>query len=238
MAVYSIDISSDQNEITSIKNALNTAGILTTTHYETSNRLIVTTNRSNKVIRIVLDAKFPRIYIGDSWSSGDAVNNQVTINEFADCSGCAEVNVIVTDVVLCIGARHANSTVTDTIFTKLNDTAQEYVALGIVCNSTSGTPILRDLTNNAQIHCGQLTATIISADGYYYNSDFPCMTAGGVLMATAIQGIKSLQMPSTISSHYVRYGGDVVIPGGATNSMVSYFPRSILITNGYSWAPA
>ena len=239
MAVYSIDISSDANQISGILAAITDAGILTTKHYQSNTALIVTTTLSNKVIRISIQYKYPKIYIGDSWKAGDAVNNQVVINEYNNGSpAAAEVNVIITDNVFCIGARNANSTlVSNTIFTALNTDASEYVALGIVYNSTTGTPVLRDTTNDAQIKSSQLNQIIISTDGYYYDTDFIVTTAGNVLQSNGIKGIKSLFMPPSTTAHYVRYGDDVVIPGGATNGATSVFPMSILITNGYSWAP-
>ncbi len=240
MAVFSIDISSDAKEIAGILAAITQAGILTTKHYQSSTSLIVTTTRSNKVIRISLGGKYyPRIYIGDSWTSGDAINNQVIINEYSSTTSPGEVNVIITDNVFCIGARKSDNTVVfNVIFTRLNTDAAEYVALGIVYNATSGNPTLYDTTNAAQIKSAQLNQIAISTDGYYYDTDFIVTTAGNVLQSNGIKGIKSLLMPPSTAAHYVRYGNDVVIPGGATNGATSVFPMSILITNGYSWAPA
>lgn len=237
MAVYSIDISSDSAAIGSILAAITDAGILTTNHYKSSASLIVTTTRSNKVIRINIGYKYPRIYIGDSWSSGDAVVNQVIINEYTSPTSAVEVNIIITDNILCIGARNGTTIVANTIFTRLNTDASEYAALGINYNTTGGTPTLRDTTNGAQIKSSQLNQVITSTDGYYYDTDFIVTTAGNVLQSNGIKGIKSLFMPPSTNSHYVRYGNDVVIPGGATNGATSVFPMSILITNGYSWAP-
>lgn len=236
MAVYAIDKTSNATIIAGIKAALNNAGILTTTYYET-NSLIVQITLCNKVIRMVPSNARILVYVGDSWTSGDAVNNQVTI--VADNNDTvSEVNVIITDKIFCVGYRTTIPRIINAIFTRLDSANQEYVALGIDYNVSDQNNILRDLTNNAQFDARQLNCNIISTDGYYYSSDLICTKLDTTLQATGIQGIKSLQKAITTDSQYVRYGDDVVIPGGATNSVTSYFPRSILITNGYSWAPA
>jgi hypothetical protein len=236
MAVYAINKTSNATIIADIKAALNDAGILETTYYET-NSLIVKITLCNKVIRMVPDSARILVYVGDSWTSGDAVNNQVTI--VADANGTtSEINVIITDKVFCVGYRVTYPRIINAIFTRLDSTNQEYVALGIEYNDASRGAILRDLTNNVQFDARQLNCNIISTDGYYYASDLICAKLDTTLQATGIQGIKSLQKTIATDSQYVRYGNDIVIPGGATNGVTSYFPRSILITNGYSWAPA
>lgn len=237
MAVYAIDKTSNATIIAGIKAALNNAGILDTTYYET-NSLIVKITLCNKVIRIVPGSGRTSVYIGDSWTSGDAVNNQVQIVSTYGSGTANEVNVIITDKVFCVGYRSSDSFISNAIFTRMDSTAEEYIGLGIFNNSTYAGPVLRDLTNNAQFDARQLNCNIISTDGYYYASNLICTKLDTTLQATGIQGIQSLQKAIVTDSHYVRYGDDVVIPGGATNNTASYFPRSILITNGYSWAPA
>ncbi len=235
MAVYAIDKTSNATVIAGIKAALNAAGILETTYYET-NSLIVKTARSNKVLRIVPNLGRVSTYIGDSWSAGDAVVNQVAIATISYGTS-DQINVIITDKILCIGCRTTDPYLVNAVFAQLDSTAQEYVAIGIAASTSSYmVSALRDLTNNVVFDAWQLNATIVSTDGYYYASDFQCCKNDATLLATAIQGLKPLQMPSFSTSQYIRYGDDVVIPGGAVNGVV-YFPKAILIPNGYSWTP-
>jgi hypothetical protein len=239
MAIYSIDWSSDANITASIKNALTTAGILTTNHYETTNRLIVTTARSNKLIRFVIGGTRIQVYIGDSWSSGDAVTNQVTINSNATAT-MVQGALIITDKILYIGQRDnaASPYHVNAMFTRVDSVTAEYIAMGWNCSTANGTQAMRDTTNNAGVILFPMKSTLISSDGYYYEVNIPAATPGGLLLGSALQGVKCLMRDWIRSTLYQEYGNDVAVQGGWTDGLSNYFPSSFIIANGSSWAPA
>lgn len=234
MAIYSIDKSSEASIIAGIKAALTAAGILTTTHYET-NSLIVTTTMCPMVIRIDAGYSRPVVYVGTSYTSGDAINGSVTVQATHNYA-VAEVNVIITSNVLCIASRSTTNVNTYTIFGNVT-TANKKIAIGWTTGYTTSS-LIYNCTDGAQ--CGLLTLprTVVSTSGYYYSHDIFSTTNGGVLLGTAIDGVKSIQMPSIVTSNYTEYGDDVVVAGGDTMGITGYIGQSLLIEDGKSWAPA
>jgi len=236
MALYDLDVSSNVNLTASLKAALTAAGIIDTLHYETTTVLIITTTLFNKILRLVSVDFKTEVYVGDSWSAGDAVTNQVAILPSLGNSDSAAAAMIVTDKVLCIGQRQLDSKVSNAIFCRLDSDTQEYAALSVVYNTSYA--FCRNLTDNVGLEVRQMNGIIISDDGYYYASPLVCSTPGGVVLSQGIQGLKSLQKAPVNTYQYQRYGDNVVIPGGSANGVTSYLPMSLLIVNGYSWAPA
>jgi hypothetical protein len=237
MAVYSLTISSSTALRDSIKASLTAAGILTTTHYETGDNLIVTTTRSNKVIRWATGNSRLQTYIGDTYTSGTTITNQVTINA-PGSNSYVEANMVVTDKVFYIGMRTNTNESIHALFGRLDSATQEYVALGWTTNNANGAPVLRDTTNNTQAEATQLNRILISTSGYYYIHDLPVASNANVLLASAVQGVKSLQRAYVTGSQIVTYGDDVALSGGYANGATSYFPQSLLIEDGNSWEPA
>ena len=235
MAIYSIDKTNAASVYAGIKAALTTAGILTTTHYET-NSLIVTTTRCSRVIRMKYEYDRLRFFIGTGYTSGDAIDGSVTINNY-DQGTTSEINVIVTADVLYIGWRNTENRVIHFLCTKLDSTTEEGVVLGWISNHTHNSAILYDTTNSAQFNVTQMGRVVTSSDGYYYSHGLVATTNGNVLLASAIDGVKSLLAPQITISNYVTYGDDVALPGGYTNGAIN-LPLGLLIVNGASWAPA
>lgn len=239
MAIYSIDWSSDTTIIASIKSGLTTAGILTTNHYETSSRLIVTTERSNKLIRFVAGSTRLQVYIGDSWSSGDAVTNQVTIQSNATGT-MTNGALIITGDVLYIGQRDSAATPNhvNAMFVRVDSVTAEYIAMGWNCSTANNIQAMRDTTNDAGVILFPMKSTLISSSGYYYEVDIPAATPGGLLLGDALKGVKCLMRDWIRSTLYQEYGDDVAVQGGYTDGALSYFPASFIIADGASWAPA
>jgi hypothetical protein len=239
MAIYSLDTSSNAAVGNSIKAALTSAGILTATHYQSNEFLIVTTTRSNKVIKILTHDASIRVYIGDAHTSDTTITNEVPVNSYADWTAKAEANLVVTDHVLYMGYRMAsNGRTSHALFGRLDSATEEYVALGWITNAIDGTQALRDTTNNTQMEISQLRNVLISAGGYYYVHDMIVANNANVLLASAVQGVKFLQRSYVYGSHIITYGNDVAVSGGGANGTVSYFPQSLLIEDGNSWEPA
>lgn len=232
MTLYSLDKTSATTMRESTKAALTAAGILTTTHYETGDYLIVTTTRSNKVIKMYFAVSRTKWYVGDAYSSGTTITNQVTVCEYGGGT-VAEANMVVTDDILYMGWRiTANDRTAHALFGRLATTAAEYVALGWVTNTYEGYPVLRDTSNDASIEISCLRNTLISTGAYYYQHDLVIATAGNVLQANAITGLKALQRPIFTTAQLLVFGDDIVLPGGATNGATSYFPQNLIIADG------
>jgi len=234
MATYSIDKTSEASILAGIKAALSAAGILTTTHYET-NSLIVTTTMCPMVIRIDAGSNRPNVYVGTSWTSGDAINGSVTILPLVSITP-AEVNVIITGDVLYIGWRSTNNIVLATLFGNVT-TADKKLAIGMITSGTTSS-IIYNCTDGAQCHIETLPNTLVSTGGYYYSHDIQSGTSGNVLIGTAIDGVKAILAPMVTTSNYVEYGDDIVVPGGDTMGVSGYIKQSLLIVDGKSWAPA
>lgn len=231
MAVYSVGMSTDGSVIAGIKAALTSAGVLTTTHYETTNRLIVTTTLSNKVLRVVAEYARPSFYYGDSWVSGDAVVNQVSLNPY-NWGTSDSMAVIIKPPVLAFSWHNTSNIISGTLFSKLA-VNNKYFAMGWVTPSSTATTIRNTSDDdNVDVHTLGYYPTIISGEGYYYQTDLIVTTSGGVLLASGIQGVKWLARDYVTVTPYQVYGDDVALSGGSAKSIVNYLTGSLLIPGG------
>jgi hypothetical protein len=240
MAVYNIDISSDTACTNGIEAALTAAGILTTTHYKTTNRLIATTTRSSKVLRIIVGtSRRISVYYGDSWSSGDAVTNQVIVLDLA-AGVCAELNVVVSGDIVCFAWRSTDVTPNIAYFCiGTTTTASKNIMMGWYTSTAVTTAhIIRNITDATNIEISTMRRPVISAGGKYYQTDAVVTTATGVILSQGINGFKVLLRDWIRASSLVVYGNDVSASGGCCNGIVGYFPVSFMIAEGNSWTPA
>lgn len=235
MAIYTLNVSSAALLRESLSAALTTAGVITTNHYDTSENLIVTTTRSNKVIRFLTTNIRTQVFYGDAYTSGTTITNQVTLNTIF--SGTTdEAKLIVTDVLLAIGYRNTVNQYTYVVFSQADSVTEEYIVFGHSNQLT--TSVHRDTTNDDDIHLMTVASPIVSSGGYYYLADVPVVSSDGGLLATGIQGVKYLSRDSIATAMITQYGDYTTINGGGARGLAYYFRGSFLLEDASTWAPA
>lgn len=241
MAVYSVGGDSDADTTNNLEAALIAAGIRTTTHYKTTNRLIVTTTRSNKVLRFVIASKRIQTYVGDSWSSGDAVTNQRNIQAAGSGGTPVSTVVIVTADALLINCGWT-SYASYALLGQLDNAGSDYCALGWFQDGEGAQSWQYNLStgNLLWVH-SPLRYPAASAGGYYYSGPLVC-TEGGVVTATGIKSLRALGRANSTTWAYQVHGDDVALNGGQANNVVTtlsnaYFPTNLLLVNGNGWSP-
>jgi hypothetical protein len=236
MAIYTIDYTSTTTMLESIRAALDSAGILTTTHRQTATNLIVTTSRSTRVIRFNIPAnnRF-YVYYGTSYASGDTINDSVTLQSANTGTGVSSA-LIVTDDIWGLFEHRGVAVTCGFICSKLKDLAETQI-LWAWCNGNS-TPLLHDADARAQMESAFYTNQIISTGDKYYTSEIPCMTAGNVFMSQGVEGIQAIHKTANYSSAYEINVDNVIVPGGGCHGNSTYMQNmSLYIPNGNSWTP-
>jgi hypothetical protein len=235
MAVYTINISSSTTMRTSLVDALTAAGILTTNHYNASDDLIVTTTRSNKVLRFNFGTSRMTVYYGDAYSSGTTITNQVTVSSFGSLTAESCV-AIITDKLFYIGERSTTSSFSGAVFGRVTSANQEYICIGWSSGIVSA--VIKDTTNNQDAHVLSFVNAAISPSNNYYLVDTPVTGAGSLLLGNSIQGVKLLTRAPVTTQLNINYGDDASVIFTGTRGVTNYFGASILIENGVSWVPA
>lgn len=234
MAIYTLNISSAALLRESLSTALTTAGIITTNHYDTSENLIVTTTRSNKVIRFLTTTIRLVVYYGDAYTSGTTITNQVTLNASFSAT-TDEAKLIVTADLLAIGYRSTGNQYTQVIFSKTNNVSPEYIVFS--CSNNNTTSVHRDTTNNDDIHLMSFASPIVSSGGYYYLADIPVVSSDGGILSTGISEVKYLSRDWVTTAFLTQYGDYTTINGGGARGLSYYFRGSFLLENASTWAP-
>ena len=236
MATYALNTTSDAALIASIEAGMTDAGIITTTHYNTSPTLIVTTTRSNKVIKITSSSMRLQFYYGDAYVSGTTISNQVTVMDPLFTGGIYESVMVITDKILYFGYRQTS--ILNVLFGRFATEAQEYFVMSWV-NDQVNWGISRDTTNDVQVIVITLQRpNIYTSGGNYYMVPLLIVSTGYVLVSAGVQGLYSLCRGWITSSTIQVYGDDVGCSGGGNTVSTSYYLVSFLIENGDSWAPA
>jgi len=237
MAIYTIDYTSTTTMLASIKAGLTSAGILTTTHRDTSVNLIVTTTYSSRVVRFNATSN-NRIYIyyGTGYTSGDVVDNSVSLQTVGSGIGASAALIVTGDMFGLFEYRGSSITV-GFICGHLDNLAETEIMWGFSTGATS--PLLHDATAMVQMEAAFYSREIISAADKYYASAIPCMTATRLLLAQGIVGVYALHKTANTGAPYEIIGDDVVVPGGGANSSATYMlGMSLYIPQGNSWTPA
>lgn len=234
MSIYLLD---RNNRIPSIKAALQAAGVVTTVHFENTTDLIVTTTRSNKVLRIRNDGS---VWIGSAWTSGATITNSQTLLGSISMDPY-DWAIIVTPDILAFCCKNGTGNTGDcysAIFTKTEDLSL-FLAIGLSSSNS---------TNNNDSYCYDTTitasqATILSpisfsgivtdAAGYYYFTDIYLKTlSNNVLITSPAKGIKAILNGYMNTQGFYKYGNDIVSQGWYTNDGGTSFFANVLIPNG------
>jgi hypothetical protein len=235
MSVYTLNVSSANDLRASILAAIDDAGILTTNHYNTSNDLIVTTTRSNKVIKFNVASIRPSVYYGDAYTSGTTITNQVVLVT-ATSATIDEAYLIVTGTLMALVWRFTSDAYFIVFFGKSGSVSEEYLALS--WGSTSVAGVLKDTTNDTDVHILSVASPAISPDGKYYELDLPVLNGSNVKIADSIQDLKSLTRSSIATSALTSYGDVVTVSGGYGRGLAYYFRSSFIIEDAVEWPPA
>jgi len=235
--IASLDYTSTTTMLASIKSALTTAGILTTTHRETATNLIVTTSRSSRVIRFQADGTRIYIYYGTSWSSGDAVNGSVTLNANGTNPGKEGVVIITADILGFFEVR-ATSNTTGFICGNLDNVDATEIMWAFM-NGVS-TTLLHNASAMTQMEIGLYNGVMKNAAGdKYLKSPIPCLSGARDLLASGVEGLEQLCKGANYTVSHEVFGDDVVVPVGGCNGSTSYMgSTSLYIPSGNSWTPA
>jgi len=237
MAIYTIDYTSTTTMLASIKAGLTSAGILTTTHRDTSVNLIVTTTYSSRVVRFNAPGnnRF-YVYYGTAYTSGDVVDNSVTLQAVAAGTGAAAALIVTGDMFGLFEYRGSAATA-GFICGYLDNYAETEIMWGFY--NANGAPLLHDATAMVQMEAAFYTQQIISDADKYYRSAIPCVSAGSLLLAQGIRGVSALHKRANYSAAYEIVTDDVVVPGGGCNGNTTYMQNmSLFIAEGNSWTPA
>ena len=239
MAVYVIDHTSTTTMLESIRDGLTAAGILTTNHRDTSTNLIVTTTRSTRPIRFNISGSTTKriyIYYGTGYTSGDVVDNSVTLQAHASNTGDAGALIVTSDMFGVFQRRGSGNTYGFICSKLLN--APTNTQIMWAWTATVSSTLLHDADALAQMEAAFYRKQIISSGDNYYFSQIPCMTGGDYLLSMGLAGVQALHRGPNYTAAYEISGDDVVVPGGRTNGDDAYMPCSLYIPEGNSWAPA
>lgn len=235
MAIYTLNVSSTADLRQSIVDALDDAGILTTTHYNTTNDVIVTTTRSNKVIRFQLTSLRPIVYIGDAYSSGTTITNPLTIMAGLGSSAIEEAVIIVTGNLLLFACRYPTDVHGHAVFSRDTSVSARYLALGWSSYSTSCN--LKNTSDDEDLHILSFAAPVISPAGKYYETDLPVVDNSNVLIADGIEDLKCITRSSVATVISSNYADVIVVSGGGTRGLAYYFRSSFVVEDAVEWPP-
>lgn len=119
MAVFPVP-GNTGNNIGALRSALQSAGVITTLYYETTTTLIFSTPYSNKVIKFT-NADGISLFVGDAWTSGATITNQVQISRpYQSSFGSTNSHAVITGPDTFVVAIAGGSTVTH-CFTKFTN---------------------------------------------------------------------------------------------------------------------
>ena len=237
MAIYPIDFTSSTTVVTSLRAGLNSAGILTTNHRETSTNLIVTTTRSSRVLRFLVSTGL-RIftYYGTSYVSGDTIADAVTVQAAGVGSGAgASAALIVTADVLGL-FEFRGTAVAGWLCGNLNDLAATPIIWGWAQGNSAS--LFHRTDSMVQVQAAFYRRQIISADEKYLMSEIPCTSGIDGFLSLGVQGVKALHKSANQLSPFEIVGDDVIVPTGGANGESEYMGNmSLYIPNGNSWSP-
>jgi hypothetical protein len=239
MAVYDIDHTSGTTILASIKSAFSTAGILTTTHRDTSTFLIVTTTRSTRVLSFNAPGS-GRLFMfyGTSYNTGDTINDSVTLQNHGFNTGDAGV-VVITDDAVVISQRRGSGSTYGFLVGNANDGSSTNLIWSWASNTGgAGSTTLHNAAARTQQNGVFFGAPLISAGGFYYYADIPNGTTSGNILGTGIKGVKQLLKGNTFTAAHEVVGDDIIVPGGFSNAGSLAIPTGFYIVDGNSWEPA
>lgn len=235
MAIYLVDRAS---RIPSIKAALQAAGVLVTTHFENTADLVVTTTRSNKVIRLTSDG---RVFLGTAWTSGTNITDSRSVDNPSSGGGDPfDWATIVTPDVLAfvyktgIGAtgRCGSSIFVTTVsgtHLALGSTTDATTFSDTWCYETDTVTLAPFIVPITQFANGLL----VDNNGFFFTTDmyFKYLTNNQPILSPA-KGIKAVLNGFNDTQGFFKHGNDIVVTGWRTNDNGNPMQANIIIPNG------
>lgn len=220
MPCYQLDTTSGATIVTSLRDALQNAGLLEQVYYLQGAVITFKTNRFAQVFRVEASGydKRPYIQYGTSYGSSGSVNNPVTVVN-ATVATWNSWWLVVNSSAFAIVAKETGTThCVTTFFTRASDTSQTPVfgGSGLPAGSHS-TGIYRADTNTALLMLGLWCGSFnlwSAQENKYYQYDPVLAHANGSHFATGLLGIKAISRhPSYVGGLEV-YGTTVVLATG------------------------
>jgi hypothetical protein len=229
MALYTLDHTTAASVLISIRNALDTEGLINTNHRDTTTNLILTTSRTSRVLRFNM-ATSSRLYFyyGSSYASADTINDSVTVNAVAAGTGASGA-IIITDDLIAIAQWRGTTICSTIVIGKMTTLGTDFIGSWYFGNST---PLLTNAGTYAQCDAIRIGSPLVSPDGKYYWSEMTLLTTTYQPLATGVDGIKVLHRAPLTGQAYEISGNDIILPGGGCNLLTTYFDCSFLVTNG------
>lgn len=155
--------------LTRLKEALTTAGLITSILYENSSTLIITTPMSNKPVKFYVSTPNYNMilaYTGDGYTSGSNLTNQQGINAY-NSAGTGATMIVKGSNVLFMSRDRNNTHYNGAYFTKLSN--GDFFVLGITSYSDFGSNNLSYNTtkNESQVLGVLRPITVVDSLGNY-----------------------------------------------------------------------
>lgn len=211
---------------TELEDIFKSAGIWVQTYYKTANSwLICKLNRGNKVIKINCSPTQWGWYIGDAWTSGSTITNELAICYFSQSARPDKTDLWITNDYVVVKTYNGQTVV-------IGKLSNGYQMIGGFASISGGTAPFYDMTNLKanNFFVDVFQRNLMDKDGNYFSTPLILKDNTGLLINSPMVNISILSKDfETIYSNGIVWGNDVIIPIRYISS--SFYPNSLVLKN-------
>lgn len=210
---------------TELEDIFKSAGIWVQTYYKTANSwLICKLNRGNKVMKINCNPNQWGWYIGDAWTSGSTITNELPISYFANSLRPDRTNIWITSDYVVVHTSQNQCVI-------IGKLSNGYQMIGGLSSSSGGTAPFYDMTNLKanNFFVDVFQRNLMDKDGNYFSTPLILKDNTGLLINSPMVNIDLLSRDYEYYYYNAIWGNDVIIPIRYISS--SFYPNSLILKN-------